>query len=263
MTHLPRIPLIPALALTCTLLVTGRVRADEKPLRELSTDRPDTTESAHTVDAGHFQAELDVVRYTRAEHQSEYSYLSSNLKLGLASFWDVQLVVDSLVGVPTPRGHDFGFGDLTLRTKLNLTGNDEGPFAFAVMPWLKFPTSGPRGNRAVDGGLILAFGVDAPLDFSLTWMVEGDIVKNELGSGRHAELITSASLGHDLVGDLAAFVELAGTYSREPGAEYAAVIDGGPVFLATPWLQLDAGVGFGITDAAEDFTSFAGVSFKL
>lgn len=263
MTYRIRPFLVPTLAFIEALGLVSVARAEEKPLRELSTDRPDTTESAHTVDAGHFQAEMDVVRVTRDERQSEINYLSTNLKLGLTSFWDLQVVVDSLVGVPTDHGHDFGFGDLTLRTKLNFVGNDEGPFVFATMPWLKLPTSGTRGNGAVDGGLILAFGVDAPLDFSLTWMAEGDVVKNELGPDRHAELLTSASLGHDVVGDLAAFVEIAGTYSTEEGSGYAVVVDGGPVWLVTPWLQLDTGVGFGITDAAEDFTSFAGVSFKL
>jgi hypothetical protein len=249
--------------LMLALVVARGARAQEAPLRDLSTDRPDTTESAHTVDAGHFQAEIDVVRATRDARQNEYSYLSSNLKMGLTSFWDVQLVVDSLVGVPTDRGHDYGVGDLTLRTKFNFVGNDEGAFVFATMPWVKFPTSGPRGNGAVDTGLILAFGVDVPLDFSLTWMAEADLVKNDAAPGRHGELLTSASLGHAVVGDLAAFVEFAGTYSSEDGAGYAAVIDGGPVWGVTPWLQVDCGVGFGLTDAAEDFTSFAGVSFKL
>ena len=30
-------------------------------MREMSTDRPDQTESPYTVDAGHFQAEIDLV----------------------------------------------------------------------------------------------------------------------------------------------------------------------------------------------------------
>lgn len=262
MTHAPKHLAAVAVSFCAMLALSPSARAEEA-LRELSTDRPDTTESAHTVDAGHFQAELDVIRATRDERRNEYSYLSSNLKLGLTSFWDVQVIVDSLVGVPTPNGHDFGFGDVTLRTKLNFAGNDEGPFAFAMMPFAKLPTSGSRGNGAVDGGLILCFGIDAPLDFSLTWMAEADVVKNDGAPGRHAELVTSASLGHDFAGDLAAFVELAGTHSTEEGTGYAAVVNGGPVFLATPWLQLDAGAGFGLTDAAEDFTTFAGASFKL
>ena len=62
---------------------------------------------------------------------------------------------------------------------------------------------------------------------------------------------------------LSAFVELAGTASTEPGSGYALVLDGGPVWLVTPTLQLDAGAGFGLTDAAEDFFVFSGVSFKF
>lgn len=35
----------------------------DKLMREMSTDRPDTTESPYTVDAGHFQFELDLAEY--------------------------------------------------------------------------------------------------------------------------------------------------------------------------------------------------------
>ena len=34
-------------------------------MRDLSTDRPDQTESAYTVDAGHFQLEMDFLNYAR------------------------------------------------------------------------------------------------------------------------------------------------------------------------------------------------------
>lgn len=33
-------------------------------MRELSTDRPDQTESPYTVDAGHYQIESDIVKYS-------------------------------------------------------------------------------------------------------------------------------------------------------------------------------------------------------
>jgi len=33
-------------------------------MREMATDRPDKTESAYTVDAGHFQVEMDLLSYT-------------------------------------------------------------------------------------------------------------------------------------------------------------------------------------------------------
>ena len=52
----PHLPLAALCCLTPTL-------ADD--LRPLSTDRPDTTESAYTVDAGHFQFEMEMAAFTR------------------------------------------------------------------------------------------------------------------------------------------------------------------------------------------------------
>lgn len=36
-------------------------------MREMSTDRPDATESPYTVDAGHFQAELSFFDFSRSD----------------------------------------------------------------------------------------------------------------------------------------------------------------------------------------------------
>ena len=43
-------------------------RTPEAQLRELNTDRPDLTESPYTVDAGHFQIEMDLVTFTDDRH---------------------------------------------------------------------------------------------------------------------------------------------------------------------------------------------------
>src|SRR3712207_4619233 len=66
-------------------------------MREMSTDRPDKTESAYTVDAGHFQVEADVVAYGRDWRTAEagepdaetWSFATTNLKLGLLNNLDV------------------------------------------------------------------------------------------------------------------------------------------------------------------------------
>ena len=241
--------------------ITGGARAAEA-LRPLSTDRPDTTESARTVDAGHFQLEMDAARLTIDEGEKSFGFAASNLKLGLTHFWDVQLVIEPLVGDEALPNYGVGYGDTTLRTKLNLFGNDDD-VALALMPWVKFPTAGRRGNDAVEGGLIVPLGFALPLEFAGSVMVEGDVMANQVGDGRHFELLTSASVGHEIYEPLAAFVELAGVYSTETDADYALVLNGGPVLLVTDTVQLDAGAGIGLTDAADDLTVFVGVSFKL
>src|SRR5262245_14653824 len=70
-------------------------------MRELSTDRPDRTESPYTVDAGHFQLEMDILSYfydrntpARDGVRSELLAIAPmNLKAGLLNNVDLQLVI--------------------------------------------------------------------------------------------------------------------------------------------------------------------------
>lgn len=258
---------VPSVAVPSVALAeeTNEVASPEakKELRPLSTDRPDITESPYSVDAGHFQAEIDFARYSQDQGASSVSFANSNLKLGITNFWDMQLVVESLIGLEEPGGYNFGFGDIAVRSKFNLFGNDSGDVAVGVMPWIKIPTAGSRGNGAVEGGMIGLLGIGLPADFSTGFMVEGDFAENSFDNDYHFELLTTATIGHPIVGPLSAYVELFGVYSAEAGADYALGVDGGLTFLVNDGLQLDAGVAGGITDAAEDLSVFTGVSFKL
>ena len=120
-------------------------------MREMSTDRPDKTESPYTVDAGHFQIEMDVFTYSYDRYNSERRDVSAeslsiapvNLKAGLFNNVDLQLVLETYTSV---RIHDRdagtvekqrGLGDVTPRLKFNLWGNDGGQTAFAIMPFVK------------------------------------------------------------------------------------------------------------------------------
>ncbi|RYD47256.1 MAG: hypothetical protein EOP83_28295, partial [Verrucomicrobiaceae bacterium] len=78
-----RLLLIPVLAIP--------LAAEE--LRPLSTDRPDTTESAYTVDAGHFQFEMEAIAWTRDGDEDSVSLGELNAKYGLNSSTDLQVVI--------------------------------------------------------------------------------------------------------------------------------------------------------------------------
>ena len=61
-----------------------------------------------------------------------------------------------------------GIGDFTTRLKINLWGDDGGKTAFALLPFIKFPTSTDNlGNNAVEGGVIFPLAVKLPDDFDL------------------------------------------------------------------------------------------------
>ncbi len=256
--------MIRAAVLGASLLVATHAGAQaEKELRPLSPDRPDITESPYTVDRGHFQIEVDLARYTREGDDGEWSLGQLNLKYGVLDQVDVQLVVQSVAGAPTEEGHDFGFGDTALRVKINLFGNDSGPTALALMPWIGAPTGAARGSEAVEGGLIVPLALELPLDFSAGLMVQGDVLNDELDDDYHFELVTTQALGHQVVGDLGAFFEAVQVYSTEPDVGYAVLFDGGANYLVTEYFQLDAGAGFGVTDAAPDWFTFGGGSAKF
>ncbi len=79
-------------------------------------------------------------------------------KLGLTSALDFEIAPngyqtfearDRRTGALNDRA--YGLGDLVLKAKLNLVGNDGGDFALAVVPYVKLPTAA-RGlvNGAVE-----------------------------------------------------------------------------------------------------------------
>jgi len=109
-------------------------------LRELSADRPDKTDSPFTVDAGHFQLEVDFSNFSYHKLNSEERHLVSreyqiapmSLKVGLLNNLDLPL---ELAPWKWERAENetrgavekhAGFGDITPRFKINLIGNDGG-----------------------------------------------------------------------------------------------------------------------------------------
>jgi hypothetical protein len=241
-------------------------------LREMSTDRPDTTESPFTVDAGRFQVEMDLLNYTRDDEAGvrTESFVAGalNLKAGLLHNVDLQVVIDSYVrervrATPGPATTTDGLGDITTRLKINLWGNDGGTTAFAVMPFLKAPTaSGGLGNDSVEGGVILPLAVELPAGWGLGAMAELDFLKNGAGDGYHTEFVNTLVLGHDIAGGLGGYVEFISVASTESGASWRGLVGLGLTYGLCPNSQIDLGVNIGINRAAADVNPFLGFSFR-
>jgi hypothetical protein len=247
-------------------------------LREMSTDRPDLTESPYTVDAGRFQFETDLWNYSYDRHNSgrtdtkdeAHSFATINAKAGLLPDLDIHFVVPVYTRT---RSHDYtagtvarsqGFGDLTVRMKYNLWGNDEGKTAFAVMPFVKFPTAATGlGNNSVEGGLILPFGMELPGGWSMGAMLEFDILRDTGGSRHHLDVIQTITFGHGIVGDLAGYVEFFSASGTESPTPWMASVNGGLTYGLTQDIQLDAGVNFGLTRSAPDLNPFMGITWRF
>jgi hypothetical protein len=237
--------------------------------REMSTDRPDKTESPYTVDAGRFQFELDVATYTtdrsggvRAE---TLSVAPVNLKLGLDRATDLQLIVEPYLRRTVTdrrfgtRATVDGFGDVTIRLKRNLWGDDGGPTAFALMPFVKLPTNaGDLGNDKVEFGVIAPLAIALSDRIGLGLMTEVDMVEDG-GRGYRANFINSATLGFALTDRLGMYTEL----FAERGDEWVVTGDVGFTYALSDYTQLDAGANLGITRAADDLAVFVGLSRRF
>ena len=188
-------------------------------LREMATDRPDKTESAYSVDAGHFQVEMDLLSYTYDRSDTEtleaWAIAPINLKVGVLNNVDLQIIAESYnIQRTKDRSTNSstrlsGFGDLLLRCKTNLWGNDGGPTALSVMPFMKLPTNqNGLGNRAVEGGVIFPFAMDLPADWGFGAQAEVDYIQNSGNSDYHGEFINTVTVSHDIIGKLGGYVEL-------------------------------------------------------
>ncbi|MBM3834338.1 MAG: transporter [Verrucomicrobia bacterium] len=247
-------------------------------MREMSTDRPDKTESAYTVDAGHFQFEMDILNYAYDRHNADrsntrvetVSIAPVNLKLGLLNNVDLQLVLETYTSVRT---HDRtlrtveknrGFGDMVVRTKFNLWGNDGGTTALALMPYVKLPTNqDDLGNNSVEGGLIVPLGVALPRDWGMGVMTQIDVIRDGVGGGHHAEFVNTITFAHDIVGNLGGYLEFFSAVSTESGSDWIGTFDAGFTYALTEDIQLDAGINIGVTRSADDWNPFIGLSWRF
>lgn len=232
-------------------------------MREMSTDRPDTTESPYTVDAGHVQMETTLFGFAKDGGVESYSFGETNFKLGLTNRTDLQLVVPFFERQRGGEGDDSGFGDLTVRYKWNLWGNDGGETALALMPFVKVPTaSHDLGNDKVEGGLIIPLGLRVTDRIGLGLMAEFDIVHDEARGDYGMDFVNSVTCGIDLTEKLGGYLEFVSVATTRDDATWEGYANTGLTFAVTDDLVFDAGVSVGVNDAAQDFAPFVGFSFR-
>lgn len=242
----------------------------------MSTDRPDTTESPYTVDAGHVQVELSFVDYTFDKRNDDnatshtVSVAPVLVKIGLLNSVDLQLGVDPYTtSRVTDRATDTtetldGFGDTVVRLKINLLGNDSGDVAFALMPVVKFPTASDElGNDDLEYGLIAPLTLVLGNDWSLALMGEIDVVRDPDDTRYVVDFLHTASVARPLFGEVGAFLEYAGFANLNGAEDYRAYLNSGVTYALTSDVQLDAGVRLGLTRAADDLGVFAGISLRF
>jgi hypothetical protein len=245
-------------------------------LRAFCTDRPPKANLPCTVDAGHFQYESDLFNWTYVHQDgvTENTYLFTNptLKLGLTNTIDLELNMAPFETVTTKSAQGrqtlTGVGDLYVRVKVNLVGPEGGDFQLAIIPYVKAPTANPGiGNKAVEGGMIVPISFALPLDWTLVFDPEVDILRNAANDGRHANFQNVANLSHALSSSVTGYIELWGQLDNDP----ASTTKQASLDLALSWvawadlpnLQFDVGTNIGLTSATPRVQAFVGISQRF
>jgi hypothetical protein len=240
--------------------------------RDFSTDRPDKTETPFTVDAGRFTMEADLFVYAKDIDRpndittESYNYFVPNFKVGLTNHVDLQVIPEVYNVVRTRTGNQAaqsvsGFGDTTVRVKVNFWGNDGGNTALGMMPFIKIPTSqNGIGNGSVEGGIIFPFAVKLSDTWDVGMQTELDLNANGGGSS-NVGFVNTVSFGHELSDKWSTYFEIYTNTKAERG--FAATFDTGLKYLLAENVQLDAGVNIGLTEAAEAIQPFLGLSIRF
>lgn len=235
--------------------------------RELSADRPDTTESPFTVEPGRFQIESSLWAYGRdrtgGTETQAWTVAETNFKIGLAADHDLQFVVRPYVR-ESQRGFANsdaeGFGDVEVRWKWNLWGNDGGSSALGLMPFVSLPTQTAVSSGEWEGGAILTWATDLPGGWGLGIQGEVDRVWDEDSRRHEWDFLHSIVTGHDLTETVAFYLEYFGVAGAHP---YEANLSAGLTWAIGSNLQLDLGGVYGLNDAAEDHSVFQGITFRF
>ena len=145
---------------------------------------------------------------------------------------------------------------------MNLTGNDGGFFALALIPFVKLPTSQDHlGNGSVEGGLGIPFAFDVP-NWDVGFQTTFNCNRNGVGSGYHAEFDNSVSIGHAVIGKLDYHVEFFSSVSTEQNSDWIGTFDTWFTYQANKNLCLDAGVYIGVTRSADDWHPWVGMTWR-
>jgi hypothetical protein len=246
-------------------------------MRKFTPDRPAKGYSVRTIDAGHVELETDFVSTTYSKYLGitthSFQGFDPNLKIGITNWADFEIQFnglqsqqsfDSSTGASV--AHGAGFGDVFLRTKINLFGNDSGPLGLAIIPYVKLPSSAAViSNGAVESGVIAPLALRLPQDYIVTLMTEVDQLKNTDDSRRYTNFVNLIGISHPLPGveGANAMVELYSSSGTDPASPQIYTFDAAMNFRLDKHTILDVGLNLGLNKAAPKAQVYSGISVRF
>lgn len=242
--------------------------------RAYNTDRPSKIDSPYTVDAGVFQIESDLANWTLDYEDGvrvrTWIAGNTNFKIGLTNRIDLQVFPQLYVNTRTsgPRfGRSVeqdGFGDTTVRLKINLVGDDEGKLAIGLISSVKIPTNTDHfANHVWEPGLGLPIAYSLPGGFSLFAQTRIDLLDEPHSSNLRVQWQNPIGLSRTIVGNLSGYAEFYNAVSTGRNHPWIGTADTGLIYQVTPNFSIDVNAFFGVTASAPDYNVFVGFARRF
>ncbi len=235
-------------------------------VEDISTDRPDQSESPLLVPKGSFQIEAGLTSESDvATTDVKVNILSAPsvlLRYGLAKNVELRAGIELInrkVTVFGTKTSTSGLGPIVAGTKIKLF-TEKGSLpeaAFLFILTIPFKKNSEFQSEYIFSEFRLAMSHTLSKRFSLSYNLGG-----EWGAGQPGAIgIYTLSLGAVVTKKLSAFAEIYGFLPEGSSPDHR--LDGGITYLIMKNIQADASAGIGISDESPDFFIGLGVSVRL
>ena len=230
--------------------------------QDMESDRPDFTEGTQTVQQGHAQFEMGYT-YTRNKESGatseSHGYPEFLIRAGLTEVLELRVFWEGWAHSE----FDDGAADMSIGFKARLVEESGNMPALSIIGEVGLPV----GNKEFSSEdpvpatkLLWAYTLSDDLgiagNFNFGFPVESEDYYFEVGS--------SLALAYSLNDSIGTFIEYYGLVPADStDISDTHFIDGGFTYLINENLQLDVRAGFELKDAADDFFTGAGLSFRL
>jgi hypothetical protein len=238
--------------------------AAEDGLLTVEPDRPDISNSTHTVPVRALQVELGL-EYVRAHNDPTERRLAlqTTLRTGLSDRLEVRLDGVPLVRLKeTP--DDIGMGDIApgLKYRVFDPPGGQGWPALGLQSFVKIPTARvPIGSGRLDAGLLVLADQDLPGAVQLT--VNAGLVVVGQSHGALLQGLASASVSREFVERLTPFLEMFFASRDEREGHDTLGLDTGLVDLLTRRVAIDAAAETTLNRRRPDYALRTGLSLLL
>jgi hypothetical protein len=219
------------------------------------------TNGTNIVDVGLAQVEIGAQHTRTGTQQSLGTPLT--VRIGLFEWLEVRAGTDGFLYQADNGGAVSGAGNVQLGAKVRLFADPGGAPVLSILPGVNLPvasTAKGLGSGETDVTLVCLTGTD----LGRTSHIDVNYGIGSIGAGggqsRFTQHLVSASFSHSLTEQLSPYAEAYWFSRQDPDGGRVVTIDAGFIHAFSPRLAVDGGVAFGLTEAAQDFSFFGGLS---